>query len=381
MNKTLPATTLSLLALVFGSNQTAYAETPLDFAPPAQPEQATVQSTAADTIAISFDPPQAITKTSQETINSSLSTSSYHQQSNHQQPITNHQQLKTNTNQPATANQQPLTANPADDIFSGGSNSLVARAVGSAEGTRTPEGHKTSAYHGHTDPGNGVWNLGSFSYQHEAANPEEADEKQLARLAQQDQSLREKAIALGIPEYEADLSVRLNGIDLANQSPLAALADDGGGYIDRLKQAQEMGLIGSEAVLWARVRSYLDPDTNQWNAPGLGNTVENISHDQQRRMDAIDRAFALYQAQVATIAEQPAPQPSEKSAPDVTEQIISQNLSSEPNPSPEPELSENRVEQIISQAPAANPSSDPDSPSSFAANPPIAFDLAPPVSP
>jgi hypothetical protein len=162
---------------------------------------------------------------------------------------------------------------------------------------------------------------------------------------------------------------------------MAALADDGGGYIDRLKQAQEMGLIGSEAVLWARVRSYLDPDTNQWNAPGLGNTVENISHDQQRRMDAIDRAFALYQAQVATIAEQPAPQPSEKSAPDVTEQIISQNLSSEPNPSPEPELSENRVEQIISQAPAANPSSDPDSPSSFAANPPIAFDLAPPVSP
>ncbi|MBD2056538.1 hypothetical protein H6F88_11010 [Oculatella sp. FACHB-28] len=171
-------------------------------------------------------------------------------------------------------------------MFEGGSDSLVARAVGSAEGTRNPDGHRNPAYYGHVDPGNGVWNLGSFSYQHGASSPEEADAKQLARLRQQAQVLQQKAIARNL---ELTLEERLNGIDLANQAPRAALSR--GGYIDWLEQAHEMGMRGSDAVLWARTRSFLDPDTSKWDAPGLGNNLHRISSDQERRLLAIARAI------------------------------------------------------------------------------------------
>jgi hypothetical protein len=181
--------------------------------------------------------------------------------------------------------------NPSlDQVFEGGSDSLVARAVGSAEGTRTPEGYRNPAYYGHVDPGNGAWNLGSFSYQHGARSPEEADFKQLRRLQQQADVIQAKAVDRGL---QLSLEEQLNGIDLANQAPLAAL--DRGGYIDWLDQARQLGLQGADAVLWARTRSFLDPDTRQWNAPGLGNSVQQISHDQERRMHAIAKAIDVYQ--------------------------------------------------------------------------------------
>jgi hypothetical protein len=173
-----------------------------------------------------------------------------------------------------------------EELFTGGVNSLVARAVGSAEGTRTPDGGKTPAYSGHVDPGNRVWNLGTFSYQHGASSPEKADEKQLKRLRWQTQMLNQQAQAQGI---SLDLEAQLNGIDLANQAPLAALGR--GGYVERLKQAYDMGLRGSEAIVWARTRSFLDPDTRRWNAPGLGNTIDRITADQDRRRRAIARAI------------------------------------------------------------------------------------------
>jgi hypothetical protein len=179
---------------------------------------------------------------------------------------------------------QPMPS--LDRLFQGGTNSLVARAVGTAEGTRTPEGARTRAYRGHTDPGNGRWNLGTFSYQHGARSPEEADQRQLVRLRRQAQTLRQQAESRGL---DLTLEEKLNGIDLANQSPRAALSR--GGYIDRLKEAHEMGLRGTDAVLWARTRAFLDPNTKRWNAPGLGNRVETITADQQRRLRAIGRAI------------------------------------------------------------------------------------------
>ena len=173
------------------------------------------------------------------------------------------------------------------DIFAGDSDSLVATAVGSAEGTRTPAGGYTWAYQGHVDPGNGAWNLGSFSYQHGANSPREADRRQLARLRTQAQTLRRQADRYGM---RLTLVETLNGIDLANQSPRAAL--NRGGYIDRLHQAHEMGLQGADAILWARTRAFLDPDTARWNAPGLGNNVHSITADQERRRRAIDRVIS-----------------------------------------------------------------------------------------
>lgn len=173
-------------------------------------------------------------------------------------------------------------------LFQGGPNSLVARAVGSAEGTRRPDGSKNPAYYGHRDPGNAKWNLGSFSYQHEARSPEDADQRQLRRLQTQDRMLQDKARAQGL---QLTLEERLNGLDLANQAPLAAL--DRGGYIDRLKEARDRGLRGEAAILHARVNSYRQPDTNLWDAPGLGNNEADIRHDQARRMDAVGAAIAL----------------------------------------------------------------------------------------
>ncbi len=194
-------------------------------------------------------------------------------------------------------------------LFAGGVDSLVARAVGSAEGTRTPEGHRNPAYYGHVDPGNGAWNLGTFSYQHGAASPEEADTRQLQRLQRQTRALQAQATAKGLTLSQREL---LNGIDLANQAPLAALGR--GGYIDWLAQARSLSMPEAEGIVWARTRSFLDPDTQRWNAPGLGNTVHSITRDQARRATAIDRALAVpSSAPMVTPSDQPlaiAPDPS-----------------------------------------------------------------------
>lgn len=121
----------------------------------------------------------------------------------------------------------PAVSDDTSTLFEGGTYSLVARIVGHAEGTRTAEGHRTRAYYGHVDPGNGVWNLGSFSYQHcnSLCTPEEADDRQLQRLRNQTALLQQRAAAYGL---SLSLEAKLNGIDLANQAPLAAL--DRGGY-------------------------------------------------------------------------------------------------------------------------------------------------------
>lgn len=170
-------------------------------------------------------------------------------------------------------------------LFDGGSDSVVARTVGHAEGTRHYDGSKNPAWWGHDDPGNGVWNLGTFSYQHDAASPEQADEKQLKRLEQQTQQILADAQARGLQLSEAEL---LNAIDLANQAPLAAL-DDQGNFNEHLKRAKEQGLQGWEAILYARRESFRDPSTGNWAAPGLGNTASSIEADQLRRLKAIER--------------------------------------------------------------------------------------------
>ena len=181
-------------------------------------------------------------------------------------------------------------------LFVGGSDSLVARTVGHAEGTRTPDGRKTRAYYGHTDPGNGVWNLGSFSFQHcrdvryHCATPEEADDRQLRRLQAQHVVLLQRAAAA---KLQMTLVEQLNGIDLANQAPLAALSDQG--YVDRLSQAKHKGFNGQNAILEARVWSYWSPQKKRWDAPGLGNVEPSIRHDQERRLLAIARAMTMAQ--------------------------------------------------------------------------------------
>jgi hypothetical protein len=188
----------------------------------------------------------------------------------------------------AAASLAPELPKDLKQLFAGDSHSLVARAVGSAEGTRRPDGGKNHAYYGHIDPGNRAWNLGSFSYQHGAKNPEEADQKQLRRLKLQFQVIHSQAKRSNIELTPAE---QLNAIDLANQAPLAALPDRGG-FIERLLEARSQGFQGSEAILQARVNAYRNPDTNLWEAPGLGNTENSIRRDQARRQEAIALAMA-----------------------------------------------------------------------------------------
>lgn len=196
--------------------------------------------------------------------------------------------VESSSDSPATSQ----STTPPNWLYEGGSDSLVARVIGSAEGTRTASGNPTRAYYGHTDPGNGVWNMGTFSYQHGAKSPQEADKKQLLRLKRQGKTIANQADQANLTMTLGEL---LNGLDLANQSPGAAL--ERGGYVDRLTQAREKGMRHDEAIVWARTYSYLNPDTQRWNAPGLGNTLHSIQRDQDRRHDAVAQAFHYYQAQ------------------------------------------------------------------------------------
>jgi hypothetical protein len=169
---------------------------------------------------------------------------------------------------------KPLSKSDAG-MFEGGERSIVARTVGHAEGTRAATGEKTQAYYGHSDPGNAVWNQGSFSYQHESNGPADADVKQLKRLQKQFAIISQQAKSKGL--VLSDLE-KLNAIDLANQAPLAAL--DIGGFVDRLSECKR-------DLLCARSRSFINPRNGRLEAPGLGGNMPQVERDQQRRMDAI----------------------------------------------------------------------------------------------
>lgn len=197
--------------------------------------------------------------------------------------------LKPST--PSLPTEAPTPDKALDPLFVGDTNSLVAKAVGSAEGTRTPKGDRTSAYRGHVDPGNQVWNLGTFSYQHHATSPEDADRRQIQRLRHQASQMQAKA-----SDYNVRLNLEeiLNGIDLANQAPKAVL--DRNGYIDWLVRAHRLGKRDQDAIVWARTYAFRNPQTHRWDAPGLGNTKDSIMRDQQRRMLAVADAIAHAQA-------------------------------------------------------------------------------------
>lgn len=173
----------------------------------------------------------------------------------------------------------PLLEKPDSELFAGGFESLVSRSVGHAEGTRNADGSKTSAWEGHRDPGNAVWNRGTFSYQHSASSPEDADRKQLTRLQRQFVQISEDAMRKGLV---LTLVEKLNAIDLANQAPLAAMGE--GAFVDRLKECRR-------DLICARSRSYLDPRTGRLDAPGLGNNMFRVEEDQRRRAAAIDEVL------------------------------------------------------------------------------------------
>ncbi|MBE7383818.1 MAG: hypothetical protein F6J95_020680 [Leptolyngbya sp. SIO1E4] len=156
------------------------------------------------------------------------------------------------------------------------SDAEILCAIGAAEGTRNDDCSPNQAYYGHTDPGNAAQNLGTFSYQHGAATPTEADQKQLAELRSQ------------IPRYQAQAREKfgkelskaalLAVLDLHNQAPAAA-AD----FIQHLPSHDPT----PQTIVEARVNSFVNPATGQLEAPGLGNSPTTVRADQKRRVDEL----------------------------------------------------------------------------------------------
>lgn len=168
-------------------------------------------------------------------------------------------------------------------------DSLGAIALGIAEGTRTTDGGFTSKYFGHTDYGNGRNNLGTFSYQHTASSPLEADLKQLKNLQDWADQMQEDAkkyqVKWGLFEF-------LAGVDLFNQAPAA-----GKYYVKHLKKCQTQDKLGEDAILCARLQAYHNPRTGELEAAGFNNDIEHLELDQKRRIRAILTALPQDQFQ------------------------------------------------------------------------------------
>lgn len=175
-----------------------------------------------------------------------------------------------------------------------------ARVIGAAEGTRDRDGGKNEIYEGHVDPGNGVWNRGSFSYQfgnNENLSPEEASRRQLKKiLGHLKDTVIPQSKQQGIKLTPWEL---MNAADLANQAPLCIT--ESGGYVERLVQARkkgkEKGWSEYEVVLNARIESFWDAAKNTYDAPGLrayddmGKRV-SVLKDQDRRMNEMRHALS-----------------------------------------------------------------------------------------
>lgn len=183
-----------------------------------------------------------------------------------------------------------------DDI----EQTLVAIFVGSAEGTRTIDGGKTSLYESHIDPGNGVKNRGSFSYQfgnEENLTPQESSKRQFAKIKGHMETVKRKAAQYGITLTPWEWA---NAIDLANQAPLCITED--GGYVERLveahQKAKENGWNEYQIVLYARLWSYYDARKGGFDANGLRayddiSKEESVRRDQDRRMSMMKKALEL----------------------------------------------------------------------------------------
>lgn len=154
-------------------------------------------------------------------------------------------------------------------------NSPGAIAIGMAEGTRTIDGGITSAYAGHTDPGNAAANVGSFSCQPstcQSRSPERADAELLAKRLQPE---IEKLIVTHpqFSRFEAWVYA-----DLLVQAPLAAKAfKEGYTAADRAR--------GLDGLIDARVRAFHNGD--KLDAPGFGNSLSALRADQTRRTRAL----------------------------------------------------------------------------------------------
>ncbi|MGG6262915.1 hypothetical protein ACQ4M3_29030 [Leptolyngbya sp. AN03gr2] len=197
-----------------------------------------------------------------------------------------------NLNTPLTNDQVPL-------LFEGGVNSIVARGTGTAEATRTPDGNITENWKGHTDPGDGEWNIGTFSYnanrdKTRITTPKEADRYYLEKL-----KIRSGILLTQSHQANTRLTLEewLNAIDLATQAPEAALGWSDGqnpGFISNLISLKRQGMRGQKAIVAARVASFRNIKTRRYET---WTDRSGLEHDQTRRLVAIAESVSVWQQQ------------------------------------------------------------------------------------
>ena len=189
----------------------------------------------------------------------------------HQKPQKGYLQWAITGQSPKTLKEIDQAAVPFQSLLS---DEILKCAIGNAEGTKNDDCSPNPAYFGHIDPGNGAANLGAFSYQHGASSPEEADAKQLERLRKAEADLQQQAVdKFGQPLSKAALA---SALDLWNQAPLAG--DD---FVMRLTTADP----SPQEIIDARSQAFIGPDG--LDAPGLGNSMTNVQHDQTRRTNEV----------------------------------------------------------------------------------------------
>ena len=169
---------------------------------------------------------------------------------------------------PSAFKQAPAPTAEADPTIT---DDTLKRAICRAEGTCDRNGNPNHAYNSHTDPGNRKRNQGFFSYQHGASSPEEADQKQLARLRVVDS----RYIAQAQAKFgeRCSRACMVAWLDAFNQSP-----DAGNRFIKFLATADPtpQQLIEARAAALAESRRLV-------GAP----SPMNVPADQKRRVDAL----------------------------------------------------------------------------------------------
>jgi hypothetical protein len=177
-----------------------------------------------------------------------------------------------------------------DKLFAGGAiNSPIGRIIGMAEGNRTADGGLTNNYYGHTDPGNGAWNMGNYSVNgayYSTGSPEDADRIYHAILQNEAERVAPLIRAAGLDPGNALLMASY--LDIWNQSPIMATE----GFLATLPYIAKNG-ITPDTMLQARIYAGdAGVGLDGFNPTGVAHRklwtdMAGHSRDQQRRMEEI----------------------------------------------------------------------------------------------
>ena len=181
-----------------------------------------------------------------------------------------------------------------DKLFAGGAiNSPIGRIVGLAEGNRTADGGLTPNYNGHTDPGNGAWNMGNYSVNgayYKASSPQDADTQYHGILQAEANRVGPVFQAAGLDPGNALLMTSY--LDIWNQSPIMAQE----GFMATLPYLAKNG-VSPDTLLQARIYAGdAGVGTSGFNPTGtahgsLWTNMAGHSADQKRRMSEIVAAM------------------------------------------------------------------------------------------